>query len=81
MTETMLNKVARVTVHETGFTWETAPQSNWRATAKAAVQAMREPTEAIRRQAAERGISLRDYQAMIDLILAEPPWPQGRSKG
>lgn len=53
MIETMLIKVARVTVEETGFKWAASAQSNWRATAKAAIQAMREPTDAIKTLAAE----------------------------
>jgi hypothetical protein len=65
-------------VERTGYDWESAPQTNWRATAKIAIRAMREPTDAIRQIAAERGISLKDYQAVVELILAEPPWPKGQ---
>lgn len=76
MTETMLTKVARVTVEETGFKWASSPQSSWRATVKAAVQAMREPTDVVKILAAEKGLSLEDYQAIIDIILSEPAWPR-----
>lgn len=75
MTESMLTKVARETVHESGFKWESAPQSSWRASVRRTILAMREPNDAVREIAAKRGISLENYQAMIDLILAEPPWP------
>jgi hypothetical protein len=75
MTETMLNRIARTMVERTGYNWDSSPQTNWRATAKIAVRAMQEPTDSIRELAASRGISLKDYQAVIDLILAEPPWP------
>ncbi len=79
MSETMLTMIARMTVEETGFHWPSSPQSTWRATVTATVKAMREPSEAIRILAEDQGISVKDYQALIDLILSEAPWSRHTS--
>ena len=68
----LVERVARALCEDCGLDWETATQEGWERQARAAIAAMREPTEAMLeagRSTPPRTRCLEVYRAMIDEAL------------
>jgi hypothetical protein len=66
----MVKRMAQAMAESAGFCWENCAQSQWERDARAALESMREPTDAIKAMSMCNDFAERLWPAMIDAALS-----------